>query len=207
MTGSESTDTTNERRRQILDAALRVFGTKGFHKATNKDIAAEAGGISPGLIYWYFKDKEDLFVSLIRERADILQLTDRSQELMALPPRQMLRRVGGTYLAIFRLPGNTALFRIILSEVTRFPQIGEMLYRGLASKLFTLLNNYLKHQVELGVLRPHDTAVATRSFVGMFIIHIMARELLHQPEAMAIDDQAVLDTAIEIFVRGLEVAG
>ena len=67
MTGDPSEQ--SDRRNQILEAALRVFGTKGFHKATNKDIAEAAGGISPGLIYWYFKDKEDLFLSIIRERA------------------------------------------------------------------------------------------------------------------------------------------
>ena len=59
----------NDRRQQILEAALKVFSTKGYHKATNKDIAEAAGGISPGLIYWYFKDKQDVFLSLLRERA------------------------------------------------------------------------------------------------------------------------------------------
>ena len=54
-----------DRRTQILEAALEVFSTKGFHKATNKDIASAAGGMSPGLIYHYFKDKEDLFISLV----------------------------------------------------------------------------------------------------------------------------------------------
>ena len=57
-----------DRRRQILDAALEVFGTKGFYQATNKDIAEAAGGISPGLIYWYFKDKQDLLFAVIRDR-------------------------------------------------------------------------------------------------------------------------------------------
>ena len=205
VTSHDDTEQT-DRRKQILDAALRVFGTKGFHKATNKDIAVAAGGISPGLIYWYFKDKEDLFVSLVRERTDIMQLTDHAQELMNLPPRVMLSRVGKTYLSIFRTPGNAAMFRIVLSEMTRFPQIGEMLYRGLASKVFNLLNNYLQHQVERGVFRPHDTTVATRSFIGMFIIHILAREILRQPEAISIDDDAVVATAVELFVRGLEQA-
>nr|MDQ2998168.1 TetR/AcrR family transcriptional regulator [Chloroflexota bacterium] len=41
----------SDRRQQIIAAALKVFSIKGFHKATNKDIAQAAGGISPGLIY------------------------------------------------------------------------------------------------------------------------------------------------------------
>lgn len=49
------------KRQQIIDAALHVFASKGFEKATNKDIADEAKIASPGLIYHYFKDKGDLF--------------------------------------------------------------------------------------------------------------------------------------------------
>ena len=69
-----------DRRQQILEAALKVFSVKGFHKATNKDIAQAAGGISPGLIYWYFKDKEDLFLSLIRERGTVFDLADHPED-------------------------------------------------------------------------------------------------------------------------------
>lgn len=205
MTADHTTNAQNaERRQQILEGALRVFSTKGFHKATNKDIAAAAGGISPGLIYWYFKDKEDLFVSLLHERISVLQLADHSEELMALPPRVALRLVGDTYLGIFRTPQNVALLRIILSEVSRFPQVGELFYKAIARKLFNLLSGYLQHQIDLGVLRPHDTATATRSFIGMFVVQVLAREFFRQPEALAASDEQILDTVIEIFVRGLE---
>src|SRR5436190_1207531 len=46
-----------DRREQIIDAAMHVFAQKGFTKATNKDIAHEAG-ITPGLIYYYFESKD-----------------------------------------------------------------------------------------------------------------------------------------------------
>jgi AcrR family transcriptional regulator len=49
-----------ERRRQILEAALRVFLDRGYHAANVSDVAAEAG-VSQGTIYWYFSSKEDLF--------------------------------------------------------------------------------------------------------------------------------------------------
>jgi AcrR family transcriptional regulator len=49
-----------ERRKQILDAALTVFSGKGFHATNVSDVAAEAG-VSQGTIYWYFESKEELF--------------------------------------------------------------------------------------------------------------------------------------------------
>jgi AcrR family transcriptional regulator len=49
-----------ERRQQILQAALTVFSSKGFHAANVSDVAAEAG-VSQGTIYWYFESKDELF--------------------------------------------------------------------------------------------------------------------------------------------------
>lgn len=193
------------RRQQIIEGALKVFGTKGFHKATNKDIAAAAGGISPGLIYWYFKDKQDLFLSIIRERATVFQLTEHPERLMALPPREALVLIGHAYMSIFRVPGNIALFRIVLSEAMRFPQIGEMFYKGPARRLLNLISAYLQHQVDLGRLRPHDTLIAGRSFVGMFVVQVLSREILRQPEAIATPDERIIAEVVDIFLRGLEI--
>jgi AcrR family transcriptional regulator len=193
-----------DRRQQILEAALKVFSTKGFHKATNKDIAQAAGGISPGLIYWYFKDKEDLFLSILRERAAIFQLADHPEQVMDLPPREALAFIGRTYLSIFRVPGNVAILRILMGEAIRFPQIGEMFFKVAGRRFIGFLSQYLQHQVELGRLRPHDTMIAARSFLGMFVVTVVAREVMRQPEALATPDEQIVSTVIDIFVGGLE---
>ncbi len=57
-------DVSAERKAQILDAALRVFARKGFHRARMDDIAEEAG-LSKGLLYWYFRSKDALIESLL----------------------------------------------------------------------------------------------------------------------------------------------
>jgi AcrR family transcriptional regulator len=49
-----------ERRRQILNAALTVFSQKGYHATNVSDVAAQAG-VSQGTIYWYFESKDELF--------------------------------------------------------------------------------------------------------------------------------------------------
>jgi AcrR family transcriptional regulator len=58
-------DRTEERRRQIMDAALACFARKGYHNTTMDDIVAESG-LSKGTLYWYFKSKDDLFLSLVK---------------------------------------------------------------------------------------------------------------------------------------------
>ena len=203
----EQTSEATDRRRQIMEAALEVFSTKGFQKATNKDIAEAAGGISPGLIYHYFKDKQDLFFSILQERAPIVSLAAHPERLMELPPREGLALIGHSYLSMIRSPGNIPVFRILLSEAIRFPQISEMLYKTAIVRVFGLVTRYIEHQIELGRFRSVDPLIATRSFVGMFIAHIMVREVFRQPEALDTPDDTVVATVVELFLRGMDAHG
>ena len=57
-----------QRRQQIMNGALQAFAQKGFDRASNRDIAEAAQIASPGLIYHYFRGKEELLHELIRER-------------------------------------------------------------------------------------------------------------------------------------------
>jgi len=57
-------DVSEERKSQILEAAKKIFSKLGFHKARMSDIAQEAD-LSKGSIYWYFKSKDDVIISLL----------------------------------------------------------------------------------------------------------------------------------------------
>lgn len=63
---SPKPDVSIERKQQIFEAAILCFGRQGYHLTTMDDIAAEAG-LSKGSLYWYFKGKKELFISLFRE--------------------------------------------------------------------------------------------------------------------------------------------
>ena len=77
--------TVEDRREQIIDAALRVFAEKGFDRATNRDIAREAG-ITPGLIYHYFESKEVLLRSAIENRSPLPLMKSIGVDTFTLPP-------------------------------------------------------------------------------------------------------------------------
>ncbi len=202
MANQENDSAQAERRRQILEAALLVFSTKGFQKATNKDIA-EAAGISPGLIYWYFKDKQDLFLSIIRERAPIFMMLAQTEQLMGLPPEQALALVARAFLGAYHSPAMVGVFRMLISEAIRFPQIAEMFYSQGLSPVLHALSAYMARQMEAGRLRQGEPMLAARTFMGMLVVHILAREVLRQPEAVALPDQQVIDNAVAVFLHGM----
>jgi AcrR family transcriptional regulator len=68
----------DQREQEFKQAALKVFSTKGYHKATMAEIAMEAG-FGKGTLYWYWKSKEELYFSLIQQmHEEILQLVEEA---------------------------------------------------------------------------------------------------------------------------------
>src|SRR5947209_238785 len=112
-----------ERRRQILDGALRVFSEKGFVETTNRDIAKAAGIGSAGLIYHYFKDKEAVLRAALEEHAPLLQMLAHEDEFLTLPPEAALRRAGHAYLQMMQGPQISAFVRLLIGEAIRNPAV------------------------------------------------------------------------------------
>lgn len=81
----------DERRDQIMDAALRLFATRGLGTTRISDIAREAG-ISQGLLYHYFASKEAIYVELIREAFERMNAAASGLAAMSLSPREKIER-------------------------------------------------------------------------------------------------------------------
>src|SRR4051794_7611393 len=106
-----------DKRRQILDAAIHVFATRGFHACRVSDVADEAG-VAYGLVYHYFDSKEEILNMLFTERwqvmLDAIAEVDRQQALTA---RDKLYRVASFIIDSYR--HEPELMKVIIVEVTR----------------------------------------------------------------------------------------
>jgi TetR/AcrR family fatty acid metabolism transcriptional regulator len=113
-----------DKRRLLLDAAVRVFARKGYHAARVGDIAEEAG-VAYGLLYHYFGSKEEVLRSVFRETWRALIQTIESVEESNDPPREQLRKVAEILLRSWRRDPD--LVRVLVLEVTRSGHLaGEM---------------------------------------------------------------------------------
>src|SRR5512132_3669707 len=104
-----------DKRRQILDAAVRVFARQGFHSTRVSDIADEAG-VAYGLVYHYFRSKEQVLNELFSERWSLL-LTTIEQTNGDTSPRERLAMVAGFIVESYR--HDPELMKVIIVEVTR----------------------------------------------------------------------------------------
>jgi AcrR family transcriptional regulator len=200
--GSEQT-----RRQQILDAALRVFAREGYHKASIRHIAFEAGLKSPPLVYWYFKDKNELFEAVLLELAPLLQQMDDIAGSIDDPPQVVLPKIIRNYMDAIRNPDFERLFRIFLSEVGHTPDMGVHFMRNGLLTLLEWLASYFGRQVQLGALLPHDPKVSAYAFLGLMGSYILGRDILQSPTEDLPDMDAYFEGAVALFLYGLDNRG
>jgi TetR/AcrR family transcriptional regulator, fatty acid metabolism regulator protein len=105
-----------DKRRVILDAAMRVFARQGFHTCRVSDIADEAG-VAYGLVYHYFSSKDEILDTLFLERWDLMLQAIVEADNSHSAPRAKLGAIAGFILESYRHDPN--LMKVIIVEVTR----------------------------------------------------------------------------------------
>jgi TetR/AcrR family fatty acid metabolism transcriptional regulator len=105
-----------EKRRQILDAAVRVFARQGFHATRVSDIADEAG-VAYGLVYHYFRSKEEVLNELFVERWSLMLAAIEEADRAGGPHRERLAAVATFIVDSYR--HDPELMKVIIVEVTR----------------------------------------------------------------------------------------
>ena len=105
-----------DKRRQILDAAVRVFARQGFHSCRVSDIADEAG-VAYGLVYHYFKSKDQVLNELFTERWSLLLSTIEEVDGEPIGAREKLDAVARFIIDSYRY--DPELMKVIIVEVTR----------------------------------------------------------------------------------------
>ena len=108
--------TAADKRRIILDAAVRVFARQGFHSCRVSDIADEAG-VAYGLVYHYFESKDEVLDTLFLERWNLMLGAIRDVDSRDVPPREKLLAITSFIVDSYR--HDPDVMKVIIVEVTR----------------------------------------------------------------------------------------
>jgi TetR/AcrR family transcriptional regulator, fatty acid metabolism regulator protein len=138
-----------DRRRQILDAAVRVFARSGFHGARVGDVAEEAG-VAYGLVYHYFKSKEELLETIFRDTWTQMLARVREVEASGVPASEQVRQVTALLLRTWRRDPD--LVRVLVREVTRSPHVQQEIEE--ISEAMKALEGIIRRGQESGEFRP-----------------------------------------------------
>jgi TetR/AcrR family fatty acid metabolism transcriptional regulator len=138
-----------EKRRQILDAAVRAFARRGYHACRVSDIAEEAG-VAYGLVYHYFESKEAVLEAIFRDTWGMMLEAIRAVEDTEESSREQLRKTAAIVLRTWR--NDPDLVRVLVREVTRS---GEQLAREVdeIAHAFQALQRIVERGQDQGVFR------------------------------------------------------
>lgn len=193
---------TEERRSQILEAALKVFAEKGFKRATNKDIA-DAAGVSPGLLYFYFDNKEDLFFAILENRVAPGSFPLPLEQMRAFPPEQVLTMIAQYGLIRLDNQDTMNIFKIFIGEAVYSEPIRALANINI-SRLIATLASYLESQMEQGHLRRADPMLCAQTFLAGLMASLVRRQFLADPQMLSYSVDEIVNTVVSIFLRGMQ---
>lgn len=166
------------RRKQILDAATIVFAEKGFHRATIKDIARQAG-IADGTIYSYFASKTEVLLAILNR---LNETTEREQQF-AQGSEQDVRTFFRVYLQqrIALLWPNAEVFRAVLPEMLVNAELRDLYYQQVLAPTFAIGERFFQAQTGLQRLRSIDIPLTLRA-IASTVLGLLLLQLLGDQE-------------------------
>ena len=193
----------DSRRAAILEAAAQVFFKQGY-TATSIDAIIEHLGGSKRTIYSEFGSKEGLFTALVSESADKVLSALSVEGFEGRSLSEVLLEFGRRLLAIYMSPGLIGVYRSIMPEAGRFPELAKDFFEKGPGRASDRLTEVLEEARDRGEIELEDCRGAADHFVGMFRDNLHLRVVLGlQPPPSPAEAEAAVTSAVEIFLHGI----
>jgi len=163
MTGARA-KASQDKRRLILDAAVRVFARQGFHACRVSDIADEAG-VAYGLVYHYFGSKDEVLDTLFIERWNVMLELIREVDAQDKPVREKLWSIASFIVDSYQ--HDPDLMKVIIVEVTRAANSFGQTHLPEIRDAYLLISQIVTKAQEEGVFKPEiEARFAAMAFYG-----------------------------------------
>lgn len=196
-----------ERPRQILNAALAVFGEHGLAASRLDDIAKRAG-LSKGTIYLYFPNKEELFREMVRHTV-VTQIEEgeRRFQTSSASATDTLVDFMKDYWSYIRSDRFAPMFRLIHAEIHNFPDLAQFYAEEVVARSHRLISGIIARGVQNGEFRQVDPSVAARMLTAPFVMHGLwctHRECFSSVAKKS--DEQILDELIQFYLYAIRSA-
>jgi TetR/AcrR family fatty acid metabolism transcriptional regulator len=193
--------TTTDKRRLILDAAVRVFARQGFHTCRVADIADEAN-VAYGLVYHYFSSKDEILDTLFLERWGLMLTAIKDTDRSPQAPQAKLRAIAGFIVDSYR--HDPELMKVIIVEVTRAANTFGRTHLGQIREAYSLIAAIVAQAQREGVFREEITPdFAALSFYGL-IEQVLTGWIFEREPVSEEELERAKDMIVLTICRGLE---
>ena len=190
-----------DRRDQILEAALEVFAEKGFDRATNKDIA-RAAGITPGLIYHYFKSKKEVLLEAVEKYSPLRVIRSVTPAMRAMPPEAFLRSVVQEVLSVLESEKFVAMLKVFLPEAMHKGVLAPAVFSAM-KEATSFLAGFLRDKMQAGELQAADADLASHLLLGGLMDLVLRRQIIRDPMVLKFSRDQIVQTVVDTTLKGL----
>jgi len=200
-----SRPTARDKRKLILDSAIKVFARTGYHGSRVSDIAREAG-IAYGLVYHYFKNKEEILDTIFDEQWGAFLDAVEAIADGGTSTEDKLLSIAGLILNAYRV--RTEWVKVLVFEIQRSQRFANPEQLRAVGRLFQIVARILREGQQAGVLRPDlDPDVACFVFIGGLDSVVTSRVLGLFDTGSSPHDEAryflkVARTVVDLFLHG-----
>jgi TetR/AcrR family transcriptional regulator, mexJK operon transcriptional repressor len=195
---------TAAKRAQILAGAATIFMREGFAATSMEQIAKEAG-VSKGTLYNHFASKQALFSTIIESECAKIQEQVFDLTEMAGEPKAVLMKVGISFLSSVLDPHAMSLYRNMIAESQRFPELGHLFMQSGPNAGSRTLGKYLRRMTNEGLLSIQDEVRAAHQFIALCDAGMVnhAHLLADKPTTQYL--RAHVASAVHVFLKAYGV--
>ena len=202
--------TGDERRSQILRAAIKIFSESGFNGATTKEIA-RASGVSEAMVFRHFANKRELYHAILDLKAceggrKTLPWDKESVEQKAIEAKDDFKVFYNLAVNALRHQQEDVDFmRLLFHSALDEHELSEMFFNEFLTPLYEFLGAYIKRRQKDGAMRPDvEPKIIVRAFLGMIIHHSWSNMLWDKKHRLLdVSNEKAAKTFAEILLNGV----
>jgi AcrR family transcriptional regulator len=158
--------------------------------------------VSKATVYAHFSGKDQLFAAIIAQQCRVHSAIPQLDDIEQSTPEEALRALGRNFADLVLSPEVLDLYRIVVAETARFPELGRTLYETGPKRGIARLAEYLQRLTDRGLLDVADPHIAARQFFGMIRSDLYLRRLFNISDAeVGITVEQMVDSSVQMFLR------
>lgn len=196
----------DERRKQILDVAMKLFSKNGFDGTTTKKIAVEAG-VSEATVFKHFANKDELYHAILDEKSCSSLFTDPFEKMENFIAQK--DDFGVFYTMAFTAMQNhkddTDFLRLMMYSALEEHELAKTFVERLIKQIYEHIGSYIKMRQNEGAFREIEPRIVVRAFSGMFVHHSLNNILWDKDQKiLKISDEEAAREFATILLNGIK---
>ncbi|MDH4123059.1 MAG: TetR/AcrR family transcriptional regulator [Thermoplasmata archaeon] len=193
----------NDRTREkILDAALDVFGRRGYTGATTREIASKAK-VNEVTLFRKFGSKKSLFLAVFEERFPLPIIRESIVRLPTGTVDNLLYQNATTVLRTLR--SNKQMLRVMFSDAWKMPDTRKIFSEAVAKRGMGMASEVFNGLMSAGAIKKMDPKIASRALVGMIQSYFLMNDLFDVNRVSDEEEERMIRGFVSIFLDGVRI--